>query len=223
MQKEIDFLGNAVNNPVRPFVAILGGSKVSSKISVINNLLDKVDTLIIGGGMAYTFEKALGHNVGSSLLEEDYVEYAKEMMTKAEEKGVKLLIPSDTVVADAFSNDANIKVVARGGIEDGWMGLDIGPETSKLFADALKDAKTVVWNGPMGCFEMPNFAAGTIAVAKALAEIDATTIIGGGDSASAVNNLGFGDKMTHISTGGGASLEFLEGKELPGVAAANDK
>ena len=223
MQKEIDFLGNAVNNPVRPFVAILGGSKVSSKISVINNLLDKVDTLIIGGGMAYTFEKALGHNVGASLLEEDYVEYAKEMMAKAEEKGVKLLIPVDTVVADAFSNDANIKVVARGGIEDGLMGLDIGPETSKLFADALKDAKTVVWNGPMGCFEMPNFAAGTIAVAKALAEIDATTIIGGGDSASAVNNLGFGDKMTHISTGGGASLEFLEGKELPGVAAANDK
>lgn len=223
MQKEIDFLGNAVNNPVRPFVAILGGSKVSSKISVINNLLDKVDTLIIGGGMAYTFERALGHNVGSSLLEEDYVEYAKEMMAKAEEKGVKLLIPVDNVVADAFSNDANIKVVARGGIEDGWMGLDIGPETSALYAEALKDAKTVVWNGPMGCFEMPNFAAGTIAVAKALAEIDATTIIGGGDSASAVNNLGFGDKMTHISTGGGASLEFLEGKELPGVAAANDK
>lgn len=223
MQKEIDFLGNAVNKPVRPFVAILGGSKVSSKISVINNLLDKVDTLIIGGGMAYTFEKALGHNVGSSLLEEDYVEYAKEMMAKAEEKGVKLLIPVDNVVADAFSNDANIKVVPRGGIEDGWMGLDIGPETSALYAEALKDAKTVVWNGPMGCFEMPNFAAGTIAVAKALAEIDATTIIGGGDSASAVNNLGFGDKMTHISTGGGASLEFLEGKELPGVAAANDK
>lgn len=223
MQKEIDFLGNAVNNPVRPFVAILGGSKVSSKISVINNLLDKVDTLIIGGGMAYTFEKALGHNVGSSLLEEDYVEYAKEMMAKAEEKGVKLLIPVDNVVADAFSNDANIKVVERGGIEDNWMGLDIGPKTSALYAEALKDAKTVVWNGPMGCFEMPNFAAGTIAVAKALAEIDATTIIGGGDSASAVNNLGFGDKMTHISTGGGASLEFLEGKELPGVAAANDK
>lgn len=223
MQKEIDFLGNAVNNPVRPFVAILGGSKVSSKISVINNLLDKVDTLIIGGGMAYTFEKALGHNVGSSLLEEDYVEYAKEMMAKAEEKVVKLLIPVDNVVADAFSNDANIKVVERGGIEDNWMGLDIGPKTSALYAEALKDAKTVVWNGPMGCFEMPNFAAGTIAVAKALAEIDATTIIGGGDSASAVNNLGFGDKMTHISTGGGASLEFLEGKELPGVAAANDK
>ena len=223
MQKEIDFLGNAVNNPVRPFVAILGGSKVSSKISVINNLLDKVDTLIIGGGMAYTFEKALGNNVGNSLLEEDYVEYAKEMMDKAKAKGVKLLIPVDTVVADAFSNDANIKVVEQGGIEDGWMGLDIGPKTSALFAEALKDAKTVVWNGPMGCFEMPNFADGTIAVAKALAEIDATTIIGGGDSASAVNNLGFGDKMTHISTGGGASLEFLEGKELPGVAAANDK
>ena len=173
--------------------------------------------------MAYTFEKALGHNVGGSLLEEDYVEYAKEMMAKAEEKGVKLLIPVDNVVADAFSNDANIKVVERGGIEDNWMGLDIGPKTSALYAEALKDAKTVVWNGPMGCFEMPNFAAGTIAVAKALAEIDATTIIGGGDSASAVNNLGFGDKMTHISTGGGASLEFLEGKELPGVAAANDK
>lgn len=223
MQKEIDFLGNAVNKPVRPFVAILGGSKVSSKISVINNLLDKVDTLIIGGGMAFTFEKALGHNVGNSLLEEDYVSYAKEMMEKAEAKGVKLLIPVDTVVADAFSNDANIKVVDRGGIEDGWMGLDIGPKTSALYAEALKDAKTVVWNGPMGCFEMSNFAAGTIAVAKALAEIDATTIIGGGDSASAVNNLGFGDKMTHISTGGGASLEFLEGKELPGVAAANDK
>jgi phosphoglycerate kinase len=223
MQKEIDFLGNAVNNPVRPFVAILGGSKVSSKISVINNLLDKVDTLIIGGGMAFTFEKALGNNVGNSLLEEDYVSYAKEMIEKAEAKGVKLLIPVDTVVADAFSNDANIKTVDRGGIEDGWMGLDIGPKTSALYADALKDAKTVVWNGPMGCFEMPNFANGTIAVAKALAEIDATTIIGGGDSASAVNNLGFGDKMTHISTGGGASLEFLEGKELPGVAAANDK
>ncbi len=223
MQKEIDFLGNAVNNPERPFVAILGGSKVSSKISVINNLLDKVDTLIIGGGMAFTFDKALGNNVGNSLLEEDYVSYAKEMMEKAEAKGVKLLIPVDTVVADAFSNDANIKTVERGGIEDGWMGLDIGPKTSALYADALKDAKTVVWNGPMGCFEMPNFANGTIAVAKALAEIDATTIIGGGDSASAVNNLGFGDKMTHISTGGGASLEFLEGKELPGVAAANEK
>ena len=223
MQKEIDFLGNAVNNPERPFVAILGGAKVSSKISVIENLLDKVDTLIIGGGMAYTFMKSLGEEVGDSLLEADYLDYAKEMLEKAEEKGVKMLIPVDTVVANDFSNDADFKTVGRGGIEKGWQGVDIGPETSKLFADALKDAKTVVWNGPMGVFEMPNFAKGTEAVAKALAEIDATTIIGGGDSAAAVNNLGFGDKMTHISTGGGASLEFLEGKELPGVVAANDK
>ena len=223
MQKEIDFLGNAVNNPERPFVAILGGAKVSSKISVIENLLDKVDTLIIGGGMAYTFMAGLGEEVGKSLLEEDYKEYAVNMIKKAEEKGVKLLIPIDTVVADDFSNDANFKVVGRGEIEADWEGLDIGPETAKLFADAVKDAKTVVWNGPMGCFEMPNFAKGTIEVAKALAETDAVTIIGGGDSAAAVNTLGFGDKMTHISTGGGASLEFLEGKELPGVAAANDK
>ena len=223
MQKEIDFLGNAVNNPERPFVAILGGAKVSSKISVIENLLDKVDTLIIGGGMAYTFMKSLGEEVGDSLLEADYLDYAKEMLEKAEEKGVKMLIPVDTVVANDFSNDADFKTVGRGGIEKGWQGVDIGPETSKLFADALKDAKKVVWNGPMGVFEMPNFAKGTEAVAKALAEIDATTIIGGGDSAAAVNNLGFGDKMTHISTGGGASLEFLEGKELPGVVAANDK
>ena len=223
MQKEIDFLGNAVNNPVRPFVAILGGAKVSSKISVIENLLDKVDTLIIGGGMAYTFMAGLGEEVGKSLLEEDYKEYAVKMLKKAEEKGVKLLIPVDTVVADDFSNDANYKVVGRGQIPADMEGLDIGPKTAELFADAVKDAKTVVWNGPMGCFEMPNFAKGTIAVAKALAEVDGTTIIGGGDSAAAVNNLGFGDKMTHISTGGGASLEFLEGKELPGVAAANDK
>ena len=223
MQKEIDFLGNAVNNPKRPFVAILGGSKVSSKISVINNLLDKVDTLIIGGGMAYTFMKAMGEEVGKSLLEADYLDYAKEMMEKAEKKGVKLLIPVDTVVAKEFSNDAEFKTVGRGQIEADWEGLDIGEKTRELYADAIKDAKTVVWNGPMGVFEMSNFAAGTIAVAKALAEIDATTIIGGGDSAAAVNQLGYGDKMTHISTGGGASLEFLEGKELPGVAAANDK
>ena len=223
MQKEIDFLGNAVNNPVRPFVAILGGAKVSSKIPVIENLLDKVDTLIIGGGMAYTFMAGLGHPVGKSLLEEDYKEYAVNMLKKAEEKGVKMLIPVDNVVADDFSNDANFKTVDLGGIPDDMEGLDIGPKTAELFANAIKDAKTVVWNGPMGCFEMPNFAHGTIAVAKALSEIDATTIIGGGDSAAAVNNLGFGDKMTHISTGGGASLEFLEGKELPGVAAANDR
>lgn len=224
MQKEIDFLGNAVNSPERPFVAILGGAKVSSKISVINNLLDKVDTLIIGGGMAYTFMAAEGKKVGDSLLEEDYKDYALEMMKKAKDKGVNLLIPLDNVIGDDFSNDANTDVVAKDqDIPDGWQGLDIGPKTEKLFADALKDAKTVVWNGPMGCFEMPKFASGTVAVAKALAELDATTIIGGGDSAAAVNILGYGDKMTHISTGGGASLEFLEGKELPGVAAANDK
>lgn len=223
MQKEIDFLGNAVNNPERPFVAILGGAKVSSKISVIENLLDKVDTLIIGGGMSYTFSKAMGGNVGKSLLEEDYCQYALDMLKKAEEKGVKLLLPVDNVIADDFSNDANTQVVPRGEIPDGWEGLDIGPETEKIFCDAVQDAKTVVWNGPMGCFEMPNFAHGTEAVAKALADTDATTIIGGGDSAAAVNQLGYGDKMTHISTGGGASLEFLEGKELPGVAAANDK
>lgn len=224
MQKEIDFLGNAVNNPERPFVAILGGSKVSSKISVINNLLEKVDTLIIGGGMAYTFMAAQGKKVGNSLLEEDYKQYALDMLKKAEDKGVKLLIPIDTVCADDFSNDANTQIITKEqDIPDGWEGLDIGPESRKLFADALKDAKTVVWNGPMGCFEMPNFAAGTEEIAKVLADLDATTIIGGGDSAAAVNILGFGDKMTHISTGGGASLEFLEGKELPGVVAANDK
>ena len=224
MQKEIDFLGNAVNNPERPFVAILGGAKVSSKISVIENLLDKVDTLIIGGGMAYTFMAAHGEEVGKSLLEEDYEEYALKMEKKAEEKGVKLLIPVDTVVADDFSNDANFKVVGRGEIPADMEGLDVGPKTAELFADAIKGAKTVVWNGPMGCFEMPNFAKGTIAVAQAMADLEgATTIIGGGVSAAACNQLGFGDKMTHISTGGGASLEFLEGKDLPGVVAADDK
>ena len=224
MQKEIDFLGNAVNNPERPFVAILGGAKVSSKISVIENLLDKVDTLIIGGGMAYTFMAAHGEEVGKSLLEEDYKDYALKMEKKAEEKGVKLLIPIDTTVADDFSNDANFKVVGRGEIPADMEGLDIGPKTAELFANAVKGAKTVVWNGPMGCFEMPNFAKGTIAVAEAMAKLEgATTIIGGGDSAAACNQLGFGDKMTHISTGGGASLEFLEGKDLPGVVAADDK
>ena len=224
MEKEIDFLGNAVDNPVRPFVAILGGSKVSSKISVINNLLDKVDTLIIGGGMSYTFQKALGGNVGQSLVEDEYLDYAKEMIEKAEAKNVKLLIPVDTVVTKEFKNDTPFHVVEAGQQEDDDMGMDIGPKTCALYQEALKDAKTVVWNGPMGVFEFDNFAKGTIAVAQALAELkDATTIIGGGDSASAVNNLGFGDKMTHISTGGGASLEFLEGKELPGVAAANDR
>ena len=223
MQKEIDFLGNAVNNPERPFVAILGGAKVSSKISVIENLIDKVDVLIIGGGMAYTFAKSKGGKIGTSLCEDDYLEYAENMVKKAEEKGVRLLLPVDNRIGDEFSNDANIQIVPTGEIPDGWEGMDIGPETEKIFTDAVKDAKTVVWNGPMGCFEMPKFAHGTKAVAEALANTDAVTIIGGGDSAAAVNQLGYGDKMTHISTGGGASLEFLEGKELPGVAAANDK
>ncbi len=223
MQTEIEFLGNAVNKPVRPFVAILGGAKVSDKIAVIENLLNKVDTLIVGGGMAYTFMKAKGYEVGTSLLEEDKVDYAGEMMKKAEEKGVKFLIPVDTVVAGEFGRDVAHKTVASSEIPADMMGLDIGEETRKLFADALKDAKTVVWNGPMGVFEFPNFAKGTNAVAEALANIDATTIIGGGDSAAAVNILGYGDKMSHISTGGGASLEFLEGKELPGVVAADDK
>ena len=220
IQKEIQFLGNAVNNPVRPLVAILGGSKVSSKISVIENLLDKVDKLIIGGGMAYTFMAAKGYEVGDSLLEKDYIDYAKEMMEKA---GDKLLLPIDTVVANDFANDAESKVVPEGGIEAGWQGLDIGPKTIELFSDAVKSAKTVVWNGPMGVFEMENFAKGTNAIAQVLAEIDATTVIGGGDSVAAVNQAGLGDKMSHISTGGGASLEFLEGKELPGIAALQDK
>ena len=222
MQKEIEFLGNAVENPVRPFVAILGGSKVSSKISVINNLLEKVDTLIIGGGMAYTFANARGYEIGTSLCEDDYLDYAKEMIEKAKEKGVNFLLPVDTVVAKEFKNDAESRVV-EGSMAPDEMGMDIGPKTRELYAEAVKTAKTVVWNGPMGVFEMPNFAAGTVAVAKALADIDGITIIGGGDSAAAVNQLGFGDKMSHISTGGGASLEFLEGKELPGVAAADDK
>ncbi len=220
IQKEIEFLGNAVNNPVRPLVAILGGSKVSSKISVIENLLDKVDKLIIGGGMAYTFMAAKGYEVGDSLLEKDYIDYAKEMMAKA---GDKLLLPIDTVVATAFANDAESKVVGEGSIEAGWQGLDIGPKTIELFSDAVKSAKTVVWNGPMGVFEMENFAKGTNAIAQVLAEIDATTVIGGGDSVAAVNQAGLGDKMSHISTGGGASLEFLEGKELPGIVALEDK
>ena len=220
IQKEIEFLGNAVNNPVRPLVAILGGSKVSSKISVIENLLDKVDKLIIGGGMAYTFMAAKGQEVGDSLLEKDYIDYAKEMMVKA---GDKLLLPVDTVVAKDFANDAESKVVPQGGIEAGWQGLDIGPKTIELFSDAVKSAKTVVWNGPMGVFEMENFAKGTNAIAQVLAQIDATTVIGGGDSVAAVNQAGLGDKMSHISTGGGASLEFLEGKELPGIVALQDR
>lgn len=224
MQKEIDFLGNAVNNPVRPFVAILGGSKVSSKIPVINNLLEKVDTLIIGGGMSYTFQKAKGGNVGQSLVEDDYLEYAKEMMEKAEKKGVKLLIPIDTVVTKEFKNDTPFKVVDAGCQADDDMGMDIGPKSCELYKDALKDAKTVVWNGPMGVFEMEPFAKGTIAVCEALAGLEgANTIIGGGDSAAAVMQLGYADKVSHISTGGGASLEYMEGKVLPGIAAIDDK
>ncbi|MDV3427552.1 MAG: phosphoglycerate kinase [Bacillota bacterium] len=223
IQKELKFLGNAVENPVRPFVAILGGAKVSDKINVINNLLEKVDTLIIGGGMAYTFLKAQGYKIGNSLLEEDKMEYALEMIKKAEERKVKFLLPLDFKCADKFAEDAKAVVTKDQNIEDGYMGLDIGPKTIKLYTDAVKSAKTVVWNGPMGVFEFKNFAEGTESVAKALADTDATTVIGGGDSAAAVNQLGYGDKMTHISTGGGASLEFLEGKELPGIAALNDK
>lgn len=223
MEKEIEFLGNAVNKPEHPFVAILGGSKVSDKINVINNLLEKVDTLIIGGGMAYTFAVAQGGKVGESLLEADKVEYAKEMMDKAKAKGVRLLLPVDTVITKEFKNDTEFKTVSSLEIPDGWMGLDIGEKSRELFAEAIKEAKTVIWNGPMGVFEFENFAGGTKAVAQAMADIDATTIIGGGDSAAAVNQLGFGDKMTHISTGGGASLEFLEGKDLPGVVAVQDK
>ncbi len=227
MEKEIAFLGNAVENPVRPFVAILGGAKVADKLNVISNLLEKCDTLIIGGGMAYTFLKAKGYEIGTSLCDETKLDYCKEMMEKAEKLGKKLLLPIDTVCTSEFPNpiDAEIatEVVDSDKIPSDKMGMDIGPKTQALYADAVKTAKTVVWNGPMGVFENPILAKGTIAVAKALAETDATTIIGGGDSAAAVNQLGFGDKMSHISTGGGASLEFLEGKELPGVMAADDK
>ena len=223
VNKELEFLGNAVENPKRPFVAILGGNKVSTKLGVINSLLPKVDALIIGGGMAYTFMKAQGHSVGTSLLEEDYVDYCKEMTQKAKDLGVKLLTPVDTVVAKEFDKNAEFKTVPLGGIEDDWMGLDIGEETRKLFVDAIKDAKTIVWNGPMGVFEWKNFEGGTRAMAEAMANSDAITVIGGGDSAAAAIQMGFGDKMSHISTGGGASLEFLEGKELPGVAAVQEK
>ncbi|AOR24418.1 phosphoglycerate kinase [Clostridium taeniosporum] len=221
IQKELKFLGNAVETPERPFVAILGGAKVSDKIAVINNLLDKVNTIIIGGGMAYTFLKSQGYEIGTSLVEEDRLDYAKEMIAKAEEKGVKFLLPVDHRVAAEFK-DVEAVVTEDQNIPSGSMGLDIGPKTEKLYADAVKDAKTVIWNGPMGVFEFENFNKGTIEVAKAMADSNATTIIGGGDSAAAVNILGFGDKMTHISTGGGASLEFLEGKVLPGIAALND-
>lgn len=223
VEKEINFLGKTVNNPARPFVAILGGAKVSDKIAVIDNLLDKVDVLIIGGGMSYTFSKALGYEVGKSLLEEDKVEYANEMIKKAKNKGVNLLLPVDAVIAKEFSQDASFKTVKIDKIDKDSMGLDIGKESSMLFVEAIKGAKTVVWNGPMGVFEFSNFANGTKELAKGLAETDAITVIGGGDSAAAVNILGYGDKMTHISTGGGASLEFLEGKELVSLNAISDK
>lgn len=222
IQKEISVMGEALSNPKRPFVAILGGAKVSDKIGVISNLLEKVDVLIIGGGMAYTFFKSMGRNVGTSLLEEDRVKDAEQMMKQAEAKGIKFLIPVDNIVANKYAEDADYQTV-EGDIPDGWMGLDIGPKTRKIFSDAVKDAGTVIWNGPMGVSEWENFAQGTIDMAKAVADSGAISIIGGGDSAAAVEKLGFADKMTHISTGGGASLEFLEGKELPGIAALNDK
>lgn len=225
--KELKYLGNAVDNPVRPFVTILGGAKVADKLTVIENLLNKADTLIIGGGMAYTFLAAKGYSVGQSLLDTEKIDYCKDMLNKAEEKGVKILLPIDCTIAKSFPDPIDgpieVEVVDADKIPDDYQGLDIGPKTAELFADAVKSAKTVVWNGPMGVFENPTLAKGTIAVAKSLAETDAVTVIGGGDSAAAVNTLGYGDKMTHISTGGGASLEFLEGKELPGIAALNDK
>ena len=225
--KELKYLGNAVDNPVRPFVTILGGAKVADKLTVIENLLNKADTLIIGGGMAYTFLAAKGYSVGQSLLDTEKIDYCKDMLKKAEEKGVKILLPIDCTIAKSFPDPIDgpieVEVVDADKIPDDYQGLDIGPKTAELFADAVKSAKTVVWNGPMGVFENPTLAKGTIAVAKSLAETDAVTVIGGGDSAAAVNTLGYGDKMTHISTGGGASLEFLEGKELPGIAALNDK
>lgn len=223
IQKEIDIMGKALNDPARPFVAILGGAKVSDKIGVIENLIDKVDSLIIGGGMAYTFIKAMGNNVGNSLLEEDKIQLAKELMQKAADKNVSFLLPVDTAINDKFENNPEYKVVDINAIPDGYMGLDIGPKSVALFSDAIKNAATVVWNGPMGVFEFEAFAKGTKEIAKAVAESGAVSIIGGGDSAAAVEQLGFADKMTHISTGGGASLEFLEGLELPGIAALNDK
>ena len=223
IKKEIDIMGKALSNPARPFVTILGGAKVSDKIGVITNLIEKVDALVIGGGMAYTFSKALGGNIGNSICEDDKVELAKELIKKAEEKGVKLLLPVDNVCGKEFSNDTEIVLADAGKIPDGYQGLDIGEKSVALFEETLKDAKTIIWNGPMGVFEFANFANGTKSIAKIVAEADAVTIIGGGDSAAAVEQLGFADKMTHISTGGGASLEFLEGKVLPGIDVLNDK
>jgi len=223
IQKEIDFMGNALENPQHPFVAILGGAKVSDKIGVIENLLDKVDTLIIGGGMAYTFFKAQGHGIGASLCEDDKIDLARNMLQKAKDKGVNFLLPVDNRIGDKFDERCETKIVDSAHIPDGWMGMDIGPESEEIFADAIKNARTVIWNGPMGVFEMEKFSKGTCAIAQAVANSDSISIIGGGDSVAAVTKLGFADKMSHISTGGGASLEFLEGLELPGIAALNDK
>lgn len=223
LEKEIAYLGNAVANPERPFVAILGGAKISGKIDVLSNLIDKVDTIIVGGGMVYTFYKAMGISTGDSLVETERIEMARDVLAKVKEKGINFLLPVDHIIADAFSADANVKVQNEESIPDGWMALDIGPESIKKFSEAVAGAKTVVWNGPMGCFEMAPFAEGTMSLAKAIADSDSVSIIGGGDSVSAINKSGLADKMTHISTGGGASLEFLEGKTLPGIAALSDK
>ena len=223
VEKELTALGGAIDDPKRPLVAVLGGAKVADKLAVIENLLKKADTLVIGGGMAFTFLKAKGYETGDSLLDEEKIDYCKNMLAKAEESGVKLLLPVDVVVADRFAADAESKVVAADTIPAGWMGLDIGPETQKLFGEAVKSAGTVIWNGPMGVFEFPKFAKGTEAVAAAMAECPGVTVVGGGDSASAIEKMGYADKVTHVSTGGGASLEFMEGKELPGVACLLDK
>ncbi|NQT94670.1 MAG: phosphoglycerate kinase, partial [Lentisphaerae bacterium] len=223
LEKEVSYLGKAVSEPERPFVAILGGAKISGKIDVLMNLIDKVDTIIVGGGMVYTFYRAKGLPVGDSLVEEDRIQMAKDTLAKVEDSGVRFILPVDHVIADAFSAEAATKIVTEGGIEDGWMALDIGPRTVELIGDAVSDARTVIWNGPMGCFEMAPFAAGTTGVAEAVAEADCVSIIGGGDSVSAVNKSGLADRMTHISTGGGASLEFLAGKALPGIEALDDK
>jgi phosphoglycerate kinase len=223
LEKEIAYLGNAVANPERPFVAILGGAKISGKIDVLSNLIDKVDTIIVGGGMVYTFYKAMGISVGNSLVEEDRIDMARDVLEKVKATKVNFLLPVDHIIADDFSADANVKVQPEESIPDGWMALDIGPKTIEIFSEAVAGAKTVVWNGPMGCFEMAPFAEGTMSLAKAIADSDSISIIGGGDSVSAINKSGLADKMTHISTGGGASLEFLEGKNLPGIAALSDK
>ena len=223
LEKEIEFLGNTIANPEHPFVAIVGGAKISGKIDVISKLMEKVDTIIIGGGMVYTFYRAMGLPIGDSLVEEDRIEMAKDILAKVKETGIQFLLPVDHIESDAFSADANVKIVAQDGIEDGWMALDIGPKSIELFSAAIAGAKTVLWNGPMGCFEMEPFSKGTFGICQAVADADCVSIIGGGDSVSAANKSGLADKMSHISTGGGASLEFLEGKALPGIEALTDK